>query len=57
MDRRFQLPILSYLGCDFFRKYTDTQIPSYALEPQEPFFLDAGHCFQMVSNDYFLFFL
>jgi hypothetical protein len=29
----------------------------YALEPAGTFFSDAGHCFQMVSNDYFLYFL
>ena len=34
----------------------NTQIRRYALEPAGTFFSDAGHCFQMVSNDYFLFF-
>jgi len=42
------------LGCDFFRKYADTQI--HIKNRQKPLFSDAGHCFQMVSNDYFLFF-
>ena len=35
----------------------NTQIHRYALEPAVTFFSDAGHCFQMVSNDYFLYFL
>ena len=32
-------------------RYTDTH-----KNLQEPLFSDAGHCFQMVSNDCFLFF-
>ena len=44
---------LSRWGCDFFRKYTDTQIH---IRTRRNFFSDVDHCFQMVSNDYFLFF-
>jgi hypothetical protein len=35
----------------------NTQIRRYALEPAGTFFSDAGHCFQMVSSDLFLYFL
>ena len=33
----------------------NTQIRIYVLEPAGTFFSYAGHCFQMMSNDYFLF--
>ena len=42
------------LGWDFFRKYTDTQM---RIRTRWSFFPDVDCCFQMASDEYFLFFL
>ena len=41
-------------GCDFFRKLAAAQT---CIRTRRIFFSDVDRCFQMASNDYFLFFV
>jgi len=53
LHKRYDFDFSLWTGPKAVISLENKHLRSYALEPAGSFFSDAGHCFQMVSNDYF----